>query len=468
MRAHFKYYFRISTNSYSKKPIPNMKSKINFSQTFKALLVAVSTLAAFNARAIDNMWNPIDTFTAADGTQYAYFNDLNNWSLGEVPTYTDPNSGQTERVFINGTLGVPGTYVNCIITNSMSDLYQLIMGDDGTDGGGDLIVTNGASVSFGVTSGQWTGVGFPNGPSTLYIGPGCSFTCGSHLWVGQGTNNGNPAQGTVIVDGGSLYIPDGQLGVGWNGTGGTNYLTVTNDGEVYLQQWAAPTLGEPGNPSLGILNIADYQSKVVITNVYDNDFTQLETNGQLVAFGGQGTIRVNANPVLGVTIISAIAPTNTTTPIFSTQPSNAVVSLGNAVSFNALVSNVGANYQWMFDGTPLTDGNGISGSQTATLTITGVTAAEIGDYSVVATNSSVPGQFTTSLQVSLSTTGINLYPVITILGVPGNTYVTSYSTTVNGTYIPLATNTITSFAPFYLVDTNTPLSIARFYHTQQE
>jgi hypothetical protein len=444
-----------------------MKSKTNFLQTFKALLVA-GPMLAFNARAIDNMWSPsTDIQTAPDGSLYAYFADSNNWSLGEVPTYTDPTSLQTERVIINGT-GTPGTYVACIITNSMPDLYQLIMGDNGTAGGGDLIVTNGASVSFGVTSGQWTGVGFPNGPSTLYVGAGCSFTCGSHLWVGQGTNNGNPAQGTVIVDGGSLFIPDGQLGVGWNGTGGTNYITVTNEGTVYLQQWAAPTLGEPGNPSLGIMNIADYQSKVIVTNVYDNDFTQLETNGQLVSYGGQGKIQVAANPVLSITVISAIAPTNATTPIFSLQPSNAVVSLGSTLSFNALVSNVAVNYQWMFDGNPLTDGNGISGSRTATLTVSGLTAAEIGDYSVVATNSSVPGQFTSSLQVSLSTTGINFYPVITILGVPGDTYVTSYSTTVNGTYIPFSTNTITSFAPFYLVDTNSPLSNARFYVTRQQ
>jgi hypothetical protein len=449
----------------------NMNTKINSFQTFKALLVAglvAGPMLACNARAIDNMWSPVDTFSALDGSLYAYFNDSNNWSLAEVPTYTDPNSGQTERVVINGTLGSPGTYVACLITNSMSDLYQLIMGDDGSSGGGDLIVTNGASVSFGVASGLWTGVGFPNGPSTLYIGAGCSFTCGSHLWVGQGTNNGNPAQGIVIVDGGSLYIPDGQLGVGWNGTGGTNYLTVTNDGTVYLQQWAAPTLGEPGNPSLGILNIADYQSKVIVTNVYDNDFTQLETDNQLVSYGGQGKIQVAVNPVLSITVISAIAPTNASTPLFSVQPSNAIVSLGGTVSFNAQVSNVGVTYQWMFNGNPLSDGNGISGSQTATLTISGVTAAEIGDYSMVASNSSVAGQFTASLQVSLSTTGINLYPVITILGVPGNTYVTSYSTTVNGTYIPFATNTITSFAPFYLVDTNSPLSISRFYVTRQQ
>ncbi|HUD46376.1 MAG TPA: hypothetical protein VMR33_06080 [Candidatus Baltobacteraceae bacterium] len=82
----------------------------------------------FNAMAIDNICTPSDIVTAADGSQYAFFNDLNNWSLGEVPAYTDSNSGQTERVIINGTLGTPGTYVACVITNSMSDLNQLIHG----------------------------------------------------------------------------------------------------------------------------------------------------------------------------------------------------------------------------------------------------------------------------------------------------------------------------------------------------
>jgi len=447
-----------------------MKTKNSF-HSFKAPLLAgllAGPILAFNAMAIDNVWSPIDTFSNPDGSQYAYFNDANNWSLGEVPTYTNPGDGTAERVIINGTLGLPGDYVACVITNDTGSLNQLIMGDNGSSGGGTLVVTNGANVSFGVGSGQWTGVGFPNGPSTLYIGPGCTFTCGSHLWVGQGTNNGNPAEGTVVVDGGTLSIPNGQLGVGWNGSGGTNELIVTNGGSVYLQQWAAPTLGEPGNASLGILNIADYQSKVVITNVNDNDFTQLEASGQLIAYGGLGKITVTHNPVAGTTTLGAIAPTNATTPFFSVQPSNAVVSPGGNASFTAQASNVGVNYQWFFDGNPLGDGNGISGSHTATLTITGVTPAEVGVYSVVATNSSVPSQFTSSLQASLSTTAISLYPVITILGVPGNTYVTSYSTTVNGTYIPFSTNTINSFAPFYLVDTNTPLAITRFYQTVQQ
>jgi len=176
-----------------------MKRKISSFQPLKCLLLAgllAASMLAFNAMADDNHWAPVDTLTDGSGNQYAYFNDPNNWSLAAVPANGDGN-----RVIINGTLGTPGDYVFCVVTNNMSDLYQLIMGYDGTVGGGNLIITNGAHVSFGVASGQWTGVGFPNGPSSLYIGPGCSFTCGSHLWVGQGTNNGNPAQGTVTIDG---------------------------------------------------------------------------------------------------------------------------------------------------------------------------------------------------------------------------------------------------------------------------
>jgi len=441
-----------------------MKRKISSFQPFKRLLLAgllAAPMLAFNAMAVDNHWSPSDIFTDGSGNQYAYFNDPNNWSLAAVPTNSDGN-----RVIVNGTLGTPGTYVACIITNSMSDLQQLIMGYDGTVGGGNLIISNSAQVSFGVASGEWTGVGFPNGPSTLYIGPGCFFTCGSHLWVGQGTNNGNPAQGSVIIDGGTLSIPNGQLGVGWNGTGGTNYITLTNGGRAFLSQWAAPTLGLPGNNSLGIMNIADNSSYVVVTNNAIGFFNTLVTNNQLIAYGGLGKITWSYNPLLNITTINATAPTNQFTPIITAQPTNQVVALGGTASFHVQISNVPVNYQWMFNGSPLTDGGGISGSKTATLTITGVTLAQIGSYLVIATNTTHLDQYVSSSSAALSSSGINLYPVITINGVPGNTYVTEYTSSLTPpvTWTPLATNSVNSFAPVYVVDTNSPMAIKRFYH----
>ena len=444
-----------------------MKRNISSFQPLRSLLLAgllAAPMLALNAIAEDNVWSPFDVTVPATGDPYAYFNDPLNWSLGFVPVFTDTNNNQTVRTVINGTVG---SYVDCIITNDV-DLYQIIMGDSGS-GAGNLVISNG-NVTAGIGSGQWTGVGFPNGPATLYIGPGTSFTIGSHLWVGQGTNNGAPAQGTVIIDGGTLSIPSGQLGVGWNGTGGTNYITLTNGGKAFLTTWAAPTLGQPGNNSLGIMNIADSFSYVVVTNNQTGYFPGLVANNQLIAYGGQGKVSWNYNPVQNITTITAIAPTNQYTPIITAQLTNEVVSLGGTASFAVQISNVPVNYQWWFNGNLLSDGGGISGSKTATLTISGVTLAQIGNYFVTATNTTHADQYATSSSASLSTSGLNLYPVVTINGVPGNTYVAQYTASLTPpvTWIPFATNTVNSFAPLYVVDTATPRSIARFYRVIQQ
>ncbi len=446
-----------------------MKRKIT--SPLKSLLLLsllAAPMLAFNAQADeDNQWSPFDVNPdSGDGNgPYAFFNDQNNWSLFSIPIYTDPNNSQNQRVIINGSVG---SYVNCIMTNN-AQLYQIIMGDSGS-GAGNLIITNGAQVTAGIPSGQWTGVGFPNGPATLYIGTNSSLTIGSHLWVGQGTNNGTPAQGTVIIDGGWLSIPSGQLGVGWNGTGGTNFITLTNGGRAFLQQWAAPTLGLPGNNSLGIMNIADNASYVVITNNATGYFNTLVTNNQLIAYGGQGKVTWNYNPLLNITTINATAPTNAFTPVIAGQPANEIVAVGGPASFHVDISNVSVNYQWMFNGNPISDGGGISGSQTATLNLSAVTLAQIGSYSVKAVNQSHSDQFVTSTSAILSGMGMNLYPVVTVNGVVGSTYVGQYTTSLTPpvTWTPFVTNTAGSFAPMYFVDTNSPMSIKRFYRVIQQ
>lgn len=444
-----------------------MKKKINSSQLVKWLLLAgliAAPMLAFNARAQteDNQWSPVDVNTDASGNAWAYYSDPNNWSFLFVPVYTDPNNGLNQRVIVNGTVG---SYVDCVITND-EVLYQLIMGDSGS-GAGNLIITNDANVTMGVGSGQWTGVGFPNGPAMLYIGTNCTLTLGSHLWVGQGTNNGTP--GVVIIDGGTLSIPAGQLGVGWNGTGGTNYITLTNGAKLNLSQWAGSTLGLPGNNSLGIMNIADNNSLVTVTNNATGYFNTLITNNQLVAFGGLGQIHYAFNPALNVTTINAIPPADPYTPVITSQPTNVITTLGGTASFNVQISNVSVYYQWLFNGNPLTDGGGISGSQTATLNLSGVTAAEMGTYSVLATNQTHLDHYVTSTNAILSAMGFNLFPVVTVNGVPGSTYVGEYTASLSApVWTPFVTNTAGSFAPMYFVDTNSPRSLGRFYRVIQQ
>ncbi len=133
----------------------------------------------------------------------------------------------------------------------------------------------------------------------------------------------------------------------------------------------------------------------------------------------------------------------------------------------AAASPANSGYQWLFNSTPLTDGNGISGSKTTTLTIAGVTAADVGIYSVLVSEQYDDRPFE-SAGASLSTDAFTFYPVVTVNGIPGNTYEVDYSTSLlSSVWTPLTTITLASLTQ-YVVDTNSPLSIKRFYRVIQK
>ncbi len=73
-------------------------------------------------------------------------------------------------------------------------------------------------------------------------------------------------------------------------------------------------------------------------------------------------------------------------PVFSVQPVSQTIASGTTVVFEA--NSAGAGYKWMLNGSPLSDGAGISGSAGPQLVITGATSADAGTYTCVATNSS--------------------------------------------------------------------------------
>jgi hypothetical protein len=415
-------------------------------------------MLAFDARAItytDETWTPVNLLP--DGTSAAW-DDFNNWSLGVVPVEVDPNNTNNSiKVHFNQNAA---SILPCIIDGVAATPGALVVGDWG--GGGTLVVTNGGSLRAGFANpgGEWTGVGFPNGPGVLYVGTNSTASFGSHLWVGQGTG----AEGTVIVDGGTLSILNGQLGVSWNGTGGTNYIVVTNGAKVYLRNWDSHTLGQPGNAaSRGQMEISSGGAVIVNGNA-SSYFPTLVTNGQLTAYGGTGTVSWSFDPVANTTTVVGVPPANANTPVFSAQPTNAIVALGGTATFSVTVGNVACNYQWLFNNQPLADGNGISGSKTANLTIANVTAASSGIYSVWATNKNVSTEAVQSSGASLSTEAFSFYPVVTITGIPGNTYRVDYTTSMAApvTWTPLTTTTLNAASQF-VVDSSSPMSNNRFY-----
>ena len=75
-------------------------------------------------------------------------------------------------------------------------------------------------------------------------------------------------------------------------------------------------------------------------------------------------------------------------PIITVQPANQTILPGATTTFTvAAVGTQPFAYRWQRNGTSLTDGGSIVGSATGTLTVTNVTAASVGTYSVMVSNS---------------------------------------------------------------------------------
>jgi hypothetical protein len=446
-----------------------MNQMMNPSRMVKSLLLAgllAGPMLAFNVTAAnreDDHWSPADVFTDVNGNQAAAWNDPNNWSELVVPLVVDTNAANP--TFFNAAFD--SAAVICAVTND-TQVGQLMCG---FGGGGVLEIYSGANfqAGFSVIGDSWTGIGFVAGPGTLIIDPGADVTLGGHLWCGQG-----PTQGTVVVNGGTLHIPAGELGVSWNGNPGyTNYIYVTNGASVYLRDWASQTLGQSGannngsKGNIGIMVIGD-SSQVVITNNALSYLPVLFASNQLVNAEAGGTIQAVYNPSANITILTALPPVGPTTPQFTLNPSNAIVGLGGTATLTASALPA-TGYQWMFNSAPLANGSGVSGATTATLTIANFSAAETGVYSVVATNAAASPSdrpSTLSASATVSADSFNLYPVVTINGVNGSTYVSQYATSVNGPWTSFSTNTAGA-GPILVIDTTSPLSMKRFYRVIQ-
>ena len=442
-----------------------MNQMMNPSRMVKSLLLAgllAGPMLAFNVTAAnreDDHWSPTDVFTDVNGNQAAAWNDPDNWSELIVPLVVDTNAANP--TFFNAAFD--SAAVICAVTND-TQVGQLMCG---FGGGGVLEIYSGAhfQAGFSVIGDSWTGIGFVAGPGTLIIDPGADVTLGGHLWCGQG-----PTQGTVVVNGGTLHIPAGELGVSWNGNPGTtNYIYVTNGASVYLRDWSGQTLGQPGSPgNIGIMDIG-LNSQVVITNNALSYMPILIASNQLIALEGSGTIHASYNPANNTTVLTGTPNPGLTTPKFSLNPSNAIVKLGGTVTLTASATPETA-YQWMFNSAPLANGNGVSGATTANLTIANFSAAETGVYSVLATNAAAnPNDlsYSTSAPATVSADSFSLYPVVTINGVNGSTYVSQYATSLNGPWTSFSTNTAGA-GPILVIDTTSPLSMAKFYRVIQQ
>ncbi len=161
-------------------------------------------------------------------------------------------------------------------------------------------------------------------------------------------------------------------------------------------------------------------------------------------------------------------------PVFTARPAtNLIVVAGSTVTFSAAASgSAPLAFQWYENGANLTDGDGISGTTTTNLMLTGVTTNSTANYTLVVTNSygsitSCVAALTVILPPGL--TGVAANPdgsvTLNLAGSPGFSYVLESTTNFvsGGDWLPVATNVFDATGVWQFNDVSAPTSPQRFY-----
>jgi len=213
------------------------------------------------------------------------------------------------------------------------------------------------------------------------------------------------ADGTTLkftVDDVATRTITGANAANWNtvfiGTGsGSTGITAYFD-DVVVEYFDPPSIVvPPAGQTVALGGSATFS--VVATN--NPQSYQWRRNGENIAGATEATLTVNnaqeadagaytvqvSNGVGPVVSAAAVLTVLGMPPEITLQPASQTNQAGSTVSFTvAATGQAPLAYRWQKDGVDLSDGGIISGAQTDTLTLAGVTAAEEGSYAVGVTN----------------------------------------------------------------------------------
>jgi len=251
-------------------------------------------------------------------------------------------------------------------------------------------------------------IGFIN-PAIYAIGQGSGYTLAFHdITTGNNTNASSPTN--------FFAVPGYDLCTGWGSPAGSNLINALALPPDALQILPATTVVASG-PVGGPFSPAG--ATLVLTNIGVNwlNWALGSSSTWLNVFPGNGSgTLMPGSPAVTVTlslnsaantlpagsypatvrftnlsdgfvqsrefVLDVVAP-----PVINQQPVSQSVPLGGSATFTVgTTSNALLFFQWRFNGTNLTDGSNILGSASRTLTITNVTAANAGTYTVVVSN----------------------------------------------------------------------------------
>ncbi len=276
----------------------------------------------------------------------------------------------------------------------------------------------------GATAGTGTWVVTANNTGRIYLLPEnlSSATAVTLTSIGSSQRVAFAAGKFVMV------TANGAIHTSTNGTSWTQRSTlpvataslndVFHDGERFVAVGATVTGSNPQNPA--ILHSTDGETWTQATTVPGTTFAMtsvIRADGLWLATGASRTVITSGTASVGL-------------PVISGGPFPQDANAGQTVTLSATVTgNPASTYQWLRNGTAVTDGttasgSAISGATTASITITGISVTDAGEYMLRATNNvGVTNSTAVRLSVSVASNGAILTPYGT-------------SNTLGGTLVP--------------------------------
>jgi uncharacterized repeat protein (TIGR03803 family) len=449
-------------------------------------------------------------------TTLVIFNGTNGAGpMGGMVLGNDGNLYGTTR---NGGAGGCGTVFRLTLDGTMTTVASFGYTNGARPEGGLILGKDGNFYGTTIYGGLY---GYP---SSYYDGDGTVFKMTPEgklttLVYFNGANGANPSGAMAFGTDGQLYgtTQTGGTGIdgtifklstrwkfttlasfggiyGWMPIGG---LLLGPDGDFYgTTQVGGATTGDVNTYAAGtIFKMGRNGTLGTLYEFIENESGYGPYGGRLYAkftLGPEGSLystSVNGtNAGSGGTFFRLDLP-----PTVTSQPESRFKAEGTMVTFSvAAVGTRPLGYQWLKDGTALSDGSNITGSQSNLLTLSNLQDSDAGDYSVVVTN--VAGSATSSTaeltvlphghsavqalganvpnpstQTNASGTGplplISTPPVnvLTLEGSPNYSYVVQYTANfLNGPWLILSTNTADTNGTCMVIDPS-PTDSQRFY-----
>jgi len=232
-------------------------------------------------------------------------------------------------------------------------------------------------------------------------------------------------------------------------------------------------------PSQSLTNLVVTPANLIIGMGTNQQFTAMgyytDGSSHVLTNGGPGSLWSSSSPTVaaintnglatgltnGVTTITAASGSvsNSTTltvvspPAISVQPTNNTVSPNGSVTLSVSATGGSLSYQWQLNGT------NIAGANAASLTITNVSSADIGVYTVIVNNASGS---VTSQSITLASVDIKMFAGVIVNGPLGSNYLIQATSNLLNGWTTL-TNVALPTQPYIYIDYGSPTNSQQFY-----